>query len=73
MEGRAKEGGPEANIYLDPRSGKPRLATIPESSIPERTRSLELMRILGLNLKPVQRGAYEQQIRPLPQFPGTSR
>ena len=73
MEGLGKLGGPESNIYLDPRSYKPRLATIPESSIPERTRSLELMRILGLNLKPVKRGAYEEQIRPLPQFPGTSR
>jgi hypothetical protein len=73
MEGLGKLGGPESNIYLDPRSYRPRLATIPESSIPERTRSLELMRILGLNLKPVKRGAYEEQIRPLPQFPGTSR
>ena len=71
IEGLSKLEGPEANIFLDPRSYRPRLSTISEQSIPERTRSLELLRIMGLNLKPVNRGAYEDQIKPNPQLPGS--
>ena len=71
IEGLSKLEGPEANIFLDPRSYRPRLATISEQSIPERTRSLELLRIMGLNLKPVNRGAYEEQIKPNPQLPSS--
>jgi len=73
-QGLGKLGGPEANIFIDPRTYQPRLATIPEGSIAERTRNLEMLRIFGLNLKPVKRGAYEQSLKPpLPNLPGAGR
>lgn len=70
VEGLGKLAGPEANIFLNSQTYKPGLALIPESSIARRTRQLELIRIMGLNLKPVKRQAYEQQLQPPPpKFP----
>lgn len=58
-----REGKPEARLYLDHR-GASRLALIPDETIRELPRDLQMIKHAGLNLRPYNREEYMEALYP---------